>query len=310
MSGSDADAPPPPPPLPQSQTLVVAQAPHTMSTIKLLFSREGNGPVNVSTDTHGIMKVLLPKTAKETLARERERKSRTTLLLALPEDHLSQTSESEIQTSDFDTCESNCSDETHESLPEPAVNEPKVVSKPKVWNDAPIIEEYESDSEDEHVSLPSKEQETPSFANTIEHIKTPRQIVKQQNTCNNSLQSDEDSFELIELMILCTIFLTMGRIDDADAEDHVPVYIPEPEHPEDLVPAEDEAPTPLLPPTPFYLHGTRIHCYYTLPAPSTSRKADIPEADTPPRKRLLLTTPRPGSEVGESSAAANNSRTH
>ncbi|GJV54109.1 hypothetical protein Tco_1449850 [Tanacetum coccineum] len=41
-----------------------------------------------------------------------------------------------------------------------------------------------------------------------------------------------------------------------------------------------------------------------LPAPSTSRRADIPEADTPPRKRLLLTTPRPGCEVGESSAAA------
>ncbi|GJR44722.1 hypothetical protein Tco_1312825 [Tanacetum coccineum] len=41
-----------------------------------------------------------------------------------------------------------------------------------------------------------------------------------------------------------------------------------------------------------------------LPAPSTSRRADIPEADTPPRKRLLLTTPRPECEVGESSAAA------
>ncbi|GJY29636.1 hypothetical protein Tco_0405403 [Tanacetum coccineum] len=41
-----------------------------------------------------------------------------------------------------------------------------------------------------------------------------------------------------------------------------------------------------------------------LPAPSTSRRADIPEADTPPQKRLLLTTPRPGCEVGESSAAA------
>ncbi|GKD89769.1 hypothetical protein Tco_1365276, partial [Tanacetum coccineum] len=27
------------------------------------------------------------------------------------------------------------------------------------------------------------------------------------------------------------------------------------------------------------------------PAPSTSRRANIPEADTPPRKRLLLTTP-------------------
>ncbi|GKB91829.1 hypothetical protein Tco_0964101 [Tanacetum coccineum] len=41
-----------------------------------------------------------------------------------------------------------------------------------------------------------------------------------------------------------------------------------------------------------------------LPAPSTSRRADIPKADTPPQKRLLLTTPRPRCEVGESSAAA------
>ncbi|GJR54313.1 ribonuclease H-like domain-containing protein [Tanacetum coccineum] len=52
-----------------------------------------------------------------------------------------QTSESETQTSDFDTCESDCSVETHESLPKPAVNEPKVVNQPKVWSDAPIIDE-------------------------------------------------------------------------------------------------------------------------------------------------------------------------
>ncbi|GJT89246.1 hypothetical protein Tco_1070963 [Tanacetum coccineum] len=114
-------------------------------------------------------------------------------------------------------------------------------------------------------------------------------------------------------------------------ENHIPVYIPEPEHPEDLVPAEDEAPTPPLP--PFFL-SPRIRPPHTraamrqmraaapstyhlllpsgtppllpipLPAPSTSRRADIPEADTPPRKRLLLTTPRPGCEIGESSAAA------
>ncbi|GJZ61643.1 putative reverse transcriptase domain-containing protein [Tanacetum coccineum] len=32
-------------------------------------------------------------------------------------------------------------------------------------------------------------------------------------------------------------------------EDHAPVYIPEPEHSEDLVQLEDEAPTPLLPPS-------------------------------------------------------------
>ncbi|GKF08941.1 hypothetical protein Tco_0043165 [Tanacetum coccineum] len=37
--------------------------------------------------------------------------------------------------------------------------------------------------------------------------------------------------------------------DPMELEDHVPVYISEPEHPEDLVPVEDEAPTPLLPPS-------------------------------------------------------------
>ncbi|GJS47349.1 hypothetical protein Tco_0597470 [Tanacetum coccineum] len=38
--------------------------------------------------------------------------------------------------------------------------------------------------------------------------------------------------------------------------------------------------------------------------PSTSRRADIPEADIPPQKRLLLTAPTPRFEVRESSAAA------
>ncbi|GKF81964.1 hypothetical protein Tco_0243620, partial [Tanacetum coccineum] len=38
--------------------------------------------------TQGQIKVLPPRTAEEVLARERERKARTTLLMALPEDHL------------------------------------------------------------------------------------------------------------------------------------------------------------------------------------------------------------------------------
>ncbi|GJZ33821.1 ribonuclease H-like domain-containing protein, partial [Tanacetum coccineum] len=91
-----------------------------------------------------------------------------------------QPSESESQTIELDTCESDCSVETQEPLPEPTVNEPKVVSQPKVWSDAPIIEEYESDSEDEHVSLPIEEQETPSFAN--QQVKSPRKTVKNQFT--------------------------------------------------------------------------------------------------------------------------------
>ncbi|GJR37066.1 putative reverse transcriptase domain-containing protein [Tanacetum coccineum] len=47
-----------------------------------------NGPVSITTDTQGQIKVLPPRTAEEILARERERKARTTLLMALPEDHL------------------------------------------------------------------------------------------------------------------------------------------------------------------------------------------------------------------------------
>ncbi|GJZ72716.1 hypothetical protein Tco_0636862, partial [Tanacetum coccineum] len=48
--------------------------------------QKGNGPVQVSTYTNGQIKVLPPKTAKEILARER--KERTTLLMAIPKDHL------------------------------------------------------------------------------------------------------------------------------------------------------------------------------------------------------------------------------
>ncbi|GJW13689.1 retrovirus-related pol polyprotein from transposon TNT 1-94 [Tanacetum coccineum] len=83
----------------------------------------------------------------------------------------------------------HCSVETHESLPEPTVNEPKVVSQPKVWSDAPIIEEYESDSEDGHVSLPTEEQEAPSFAN--QQVKTPRETVKNQFTHSKNPKVDK-----------------------------------------------------------------------------------------------------------------------
>ncbi|GJS46723.1 hypothetical protein Tco_0596844 [Tanacetum coccineum] len=74
----------------------------------------------------------------------------------------SKTSESAANTSDSVSCESNSSVETLESVPKPAVNEPKAVSKPKVWSDAPIIEEYESDSDDEYVET-VKEQNTCSL---------------------------------------------------------------------------------------------------------------------------------------------------
>nr|GEZ87761.1 hypothetical protein [Tanacetum cinerariifolium] len=131
--------------------------------------------------------------------------------------------------------------------------------------------------------------------------------------------------------------------DPIELEDHVRTHIPE--HPEDLVPAEDEAPievyipkvtsapTPPLPPSflslrirpphtkaamaqmraavPSTYHsllpsGTPPLLPIPLPVPSTSRRAEIPKADTPPQKRLLLTAPRPGCEVGESYAAVKD----
>ncbi|GJV60406.1 hypothetical protein Tco_1466506 [Tanacetum coccineum] len=81
--------------------------------------------------------------------------------------------------------------------------------------------------------------------------------------------------------------------DPIELEDHVPV----------AAMAQRRATAPsiyhsLLP------AGTPPLLPIPLPAPSTSRRADIPEADTPPRKRLLLTAPTPRVEVGESSAAA------
>nr|GEX24325.1 reverse transcriptase domain-containing protein [Tanacetum cinerariifolium] len=111
--------------------------------------------------------------------------------------------------------------------------------------------------------------------------------------------------------------------------DHVPVFVPEFKHPENLVPTEGKAPTSLLPPgflsprirpqSPRALEaemnaiGSSLYCslhpsgtppWLPISTPSTSRRARIPEVDTPPRNRPLLATLRPGYEVGESSAAA------
>nr|GFA70562.1 hypothetical protein [Tanacetum cinerariifolium] len=110
-----------------------------------------------------------------------------------------------------------------------------------------------------------------------------------------------------------------------------PVFVPEFEHPEDLVPAEDEAPASLLPQgflsprirplspralgaemnaiASFLYHslhpsGTPPLLPIPLSTPSTSRRAGIFEADTPPQNKPLLATPRPGCKVEESSAAA------
>ncbi|GKD14276.1 hypothetical protein Tco_1198683 [Tanacetum coccineum] len=82
MSGTQDENPPPPPPQPTQQQTPTQQTPHTE------VIQNGNGPVSVITDTSGQIKIFPPKTGEEIMARERERKARTTLLMAIPEDHL------------------------------------------------------------------------------------------------------------------------------------------------------------------------------------------------------------------------------
>nr|GEW68199.1 ribonuclease H-like domain-containing protein [Tanacetum cinerariifolium] len=73
----------------------------------------------------------------------------------------SKSSETDAKTSDLASCESNSSERTLESVHKPVESKPKAISEPKFWSNAPIIEEYESDSDDKCVSKSAVEKETP-----------------------------------------------------------------------------------------------------------------------------------------------------
>nr|GEU58763.1 copia protein [Tanacetum cinerariifolium] len=89
---------------------------------------------------------------------------------------------------EFRIDKSKFSVQTLEYVPKPVESKLKAVSEPKVWSDAPIIKEYESDTDDEYVFKASVEQEKPSYAfiNTAKHVKTPRQTVKDQDICSQN----------------------------------------------------------------------------------------------------------------------------
>nr|GEW83611.1 putative ribonuclease H-like domain-containing protein [Tanacetum cinerariifolium] len=101
-----------------------------------------------------------------------------------------QTSVDELDSkpSEYASCESDSSVETITSMLDPVKNAPKVVCEPKVWTDAPIIEEYELDSDNDLVSNVQEDKEKPSFAFTdsVKHVKTSRENVKESGTPNHS----------------------------------------------------------------------------------------------------------------------------
>ncbi|GJV02987.1 hypothetical protein Tco_0092372 [Tanacetum coccineum] len=87
--------------------------------------------------------------------------------------------------------------------------------------------------------------------------------------------------------------------DPMEMEDHVTVYILEYEHPEDLVPAEDEA---LHSTTQSFIARTPPLLPIPLPAPSTSRELIFPRLTRRSEEDRLLTTSQMGVEVGGDSS--------
>nr|GEY45174.1 hypothetical protein [Tanacetum cinerariifolium] len=101
-------------------------------------------------------------------------------------DNKTSTDESDSKPSEYASCESDSSVETSVSMPELVEDASKVVCKPKVWVDAPIIEKYESDSDNDLVFNVQEDKEKPSFANSIKHVKTSRENIKETCTTNHS----------------------------------------------------------------------------------------------------------------------------
>nr|GEW82881.1 ribonuclease H-like domain-containing protein [Tanacetum cinerariifolium] len=102
--------------------------------------------------------------------------------------HATLADESDYKPSENAFCESDSSVETTTSMPEPVDNAPKVICEPKVRTDAPIIEEYESDSDNDSVSNVQEDKEKPSFAfiDSIKHVKTSRKNVQETDTPNHT----------------------------------------------------------------------------------------------------------------------------
>nr|GFA16520.1 hypothetical protein [Tanacetum cinerariifolium] len=69
--------------------------------------------------------------------------------------------ESDYKPSEYASCESDTSVETSTSMPKPVENALKVVCKPKVWTDAPIIEEHKSNSNNDSMSNVQEDKEKP-----------------------------------------------------------------------------------------------------------------------------------------------------
>nr|GEU55121.1 retrovirus-related Pol polyprotein from transposon TNT 1-94 [Tanacetum cinerariifolium] len=115
--------------------------------------------------------------------------------------------------------------DTLESVPKPVKSKPKAVSKPKVWSDAPIIKEYESDRDDEYVFKATVEQEIPScaFINTVKHVKSPTFLV---NAARQKFSSQAASTSTVKKVNTARQTVNAIRPRDNLFKSHAPIRRP------------------------------------------------------------------------------------
>nr|GEY38054.1 putative ribonuclease H-like domain-containing protein [Tanacetum cinerariifolium] len=126
--------------------------------------------------------------------------------------------ESDSKPIEYASSDSDSSVEITTSMHAPVDNAPKVVSEPKVLTDAHIIEEYESDSDDDSVSNVQENIEKPSFAFTdsVKHGNRDT-AVKASEGCNwrykrNSWNKDDPHKALKDKGIVHSGCYSNGRI--------------------------------------------------------------------------------------------------
>ncbi|GJZ86179.1 hypothetical protein Tco_0657789 [Tanacetum coccineum] len=122
-------------------------------------------------------------------------------------------SESETQTSEIDTCESNISTEPSELVSELVVNESNVESQPKVWSDAPIIEEYESDSEDEDCDFHEKRMAKQAVLNNrMKRNSSQREIRPIWNNVLSDVNQSKQFLSLQQQAVLTSVAMKVNTV--------------------------------------------------------------------------------------------------
>ncbi|GKA28459.1 hypothetical protein Tco_0714627 [Tanacetum coccineum] len=201
-----------------------------------------------------------------------------------------------------------------EDQPLPADASPVALS-PGYVPDSDPEEDPEEDSEEEHADYPADGgdgDDEPSGDDTDDD--------DADDDDEEPFEDEEDDEEEESTQLQPTLLLYLARKTvrpeppmSASIEARIAEHAAAPTPPLPVAPSPLPLPSPLTTsptdagaPLGYRAAGIRMRAAVASPPsllPSTSPRTDVPEAEMPPRKRACLTTPAPGYEIGESSAA-------